>query len=213
MKSNWIAAGVVLALVGLAGTAPAAPKVKPVRTASTMYAAQAPQQAAGALLHAARTQTEGGSWETIGIGRVLYLGGRRAEGEALFNELLARTDKTSDVYRIAQVYMEAKEWPKARPLLERMLAMKEHDAGDVMRVAREYVEHREFARARPLFERFLAMDDYDEKEAAEIGAYYLLNGDRATAEAWFDRSVKKDPTNVWATMRMAGAYLGVAPQD
>jgi Tfp pilus assembly protein PilF len=80
-------------------------------------------------------------------------------------------------------------------------------------VARQYVEHREFARAKPLFERFLAMNDFDEKEAAEIGAYYLLNGDRATAEAWFDRSVKKDPQNVWATMRMAGAYLGVSPQD
>lgn len=213
MKSNWIAAGVALALVGMAGTASAAPKVKPVRTAPSMYAAQAPQQAATALLDAARTQTEGGSWETIGIGRVLYLGGRKAEGEALFNELLARTEKTSDVYRIAEVYMEAKEWARARPLLERMLTMKEHDAGDVMRVAREYVEHREFARAKPLFERFLAMDDFDEKEAAEIGAYYLLNGDRATAEAWFDRSVKKDPNNVWATMRMAGAYLGVAPQD
>lgn len=209
MKAHWIAA---IALVGVVGTCAAAPKVKPVRTDTTMYAGKPPQQAATALIDAAKTQTEGGSWETIGIGRVLYLGGRKAEGEAVFQDVLARTQKTSDVYRIAQVYMEAKEWAKAKPLLDRMLTMKDHDAGDVIRVAREYVEHKEFARAKPLFERFLAMNDWDEKEAAEIGAYYLLNGDRSTAEAWFDRSVKKDPTNVWASVRMAGAYLGVKPQ-
>lgn len=210
MKAHWIVAGATLALMGM-GTAQAA-KTKPVRAATAMYAGQPPQQAATALLDAAKTQTDDGSWELIGIGRVLYLGGRKAEGEALFKGLLDRTEKTSDVYRIAQVYLEAKEWAKAKPLLERMLTMKEHDAGDVIRVARVYVEQREFARAKPLFERFLAMDDYDEKEAAEIGAYYLLNGDRAAAETWFERSVKKDPNNVWATMRMAGAYLGVTPQ-
>ena len=134
MKARWIAAGAALALVGAAATVQAAPKM--TRTATTMYGAQAPQQAATALLEAARTQTDGGSWEEIGIGRVLYLGGRKAEGEVLFNAMLARTQATSDVYRIAQVYIEATEWPKARPLLDRMLTMKEHDAGDVMRVAR-----------------------------------------------------------------------------
>lgn len=210
MKARWITAAAALALVGAAATADAAPKT--TRTTTAMYGAQAPQQAATALLEAAKTQTDGGSWEEIGIGRVLYLGGRKAEGEALFNAMLARTQATSDVYRIAQVYIEAKEWQKAKPLLDRMLTMKEHDAGDVMRVARTYVEHREWAKAKPLFERFLAMNDYDEKELAEIGAYYLLNGDRGTAEAYFDRSVKKDPTSVWATVRMAGAYLGVTPQ-
>lgn len=211
MKAHWIVAGAAVALIAVAGNAQAA-KVKPVRTTTAMYAGQPPKQAASALLDAAKTQAEDGSWELIGIGRVLYLGGRKAEGEAMFKGLLDRTKKTSDVFRIAQVYIEAKEWPKARPLLDRMLTMKEHDAGDVMRVARTYVENREFARARPLFERFLAMDDYDEREAAEIGAIYLLNGDRATAEAWFDRSVKKDPHSVWSTLRMAGAYLGVPPQ-
>lgn len=210
MKAYRIAACAALALVGAVGTAQAG---KTTRTATSMYGGQAPQQAATALLEAAKSQAENGSWETIGIGRVLYLGGRKADGEAVFKALLDRTQKTSDVYRIAQVYLEAKEWAKAKPLLERMLTMKEHDAGDVIRVARVYVDRGEFARAKPLFERFLAMDDYDEKEAAEIGAYYLLNGDRPTAEAWFDRSVKKDSENVWATVRMAGAYLGVTPQD
>jgi tetratricopeptide (TPR) repeat protein len=205
-----MAVAVALAIGGMAGTAHAA---KMARTASTMYSGQSPQQAAAALVEAAKSQTENGSWETIGVGRVLYLGGRKADGEAIFKALLDRTQKTSDVYRIALVHIEAKEWAKAKPLLDRMLTMKEHDAGDVVRVARQYVEHGEFARAKPLFERFLAMDDYDEKEAAEIGAYYLLAGDRATAEAWFDRSVRKDPQSVWATVRMAGAYLGVQPQD
>lgn len=211
MKEHLKAACAVLALAGVAGLAHAAPK--PGRTDPAMYRGQAPQKAAAALLDVAKTQTEDGSWERIAIGRIYYLGGRKPDGEAMFKALLDRTEKTSDLYRIAQVYAEAGEWPKARPLLDRMLTMKEADAGDVLRAARAYAEHREWARAKPLFEKFVAMDDYDEKELAEIGAWYLLSGDRATAETYFDRSVKKDPASLWATTRMAGAYLGIAPKD
>lgn len=211
MNGYLRAAAAAITIVGLAGTAHARPK--PTRITTEAYHGQAPQQAAGALLDAARGQTEDGSWEEIAIGRIYYLGGRRAEGEALFKAMLDRTQKTSDVYRIARVYMEAGEWPRARPLLERMLTMKEADAGDVLRAARTFAQHKEWQRAKPLFEKFVAMNDYDEKELAEIGAWYMLSGDRATAETYFDRSVKKDPTSVWATTRMAGAYLGVAPLD
>lgn len=211
MKGYWKAACVAVAIVGLAGTAHARPKL--TRATPELYRGQSPQQAAAALLDTAKGQTEDGSWEQIAIGRIYYLGGRKAEGEAMFKALLDRTEKTSDLYRIAQVYAEAGEWPKARPLLDRMLTMKEADAGDVMRAARTYAEHKEWARARPLFEKFVALDDYDEKELAEIGAWYMLNGDRATAESYFDRSLKKDPTSLWATTRMAGAYLRVPPHD
>ena len=211
MKGYWKAACAAIVLVGTMGAADA--KSKLGRTDVAMYQGKAPPQAASALLDIARTQTEDGSWETIAIGRIYYLGGRKADGEAIFKTLLDSTEKTSDVFRIARVYIEAGEWAKARPLLDRMLTMKETDAGDVMRAARTYAEHKEWARAKPLFEKFLAMNDYDEKELAEIGAWHMLNGDRATAEAYFDRSVKKDPTSVWATTRMAGAYLGVAPKD
>ncbi|HZX79406.1 MAG TPA: hypothetical protein VFE72_00435 [Lysobacter sp.] len=205
------AACAALALAAFAGAAGAKPKLG--RTETAMYQGKAPAQAASALLDVAKTQTEDGSWERIAIGRIYYLGGRKPEGEAMFKAVLDGTDKTSDLFRVARVYIEAGEWPKARPLLDRMLTMKEADAGDVMRAARTYAEHKEWSRAKPLFEKFVAMDDFDEKELAEIGAWHLLNGDRAAAESYFDRSLKKDPRSVWATTRMAGAYLGVAPKD
>jgi tetratricopeptide (TPR) repeat protein len=176
MKTGIVAATAAVLLVAGIGAAGAKGKVAP--TATSMYQGQSPQAAARALLDVAMTQAEGGSWERIGIGRVFYLGGHKAEGQAIFDQVLAGKADAGDVYRVARVYVEAKEW----------------------------------AKARPLFERFLAMGDFDEKELSEIGAYYLLNGDRATAESYFQRAVQREPASTWATVRMAGAYLGVSPQ-
>jgi predicted Zn-dependent protease len=176
MKSGVVAAAVAVLMVAGIGVGEAKQNV--VRTTTTMYQGQDAQAAAKALLDAAMTQAEGGSWERIGIGRVLYLGGHKAEGETIFNAVLAGKADAGDIYRVARVYAEAHEW----------------------------------AKARPLFDRFLAMGDFDEKELSEIGAYYLLNGDRATAESYFQRAVQREPASTWATMRMAGAYLGVTPQ-
>jgi hypothetical protein len=39
-----------------------------------------------------------------------------------------------------------------------------------------------------------------------------LNGDRATAEQLFDRAYKIEREELWATLDIAGAYLGVQPQ-
>ena len=176
MKAGITAAAVAVLMVAGIGAGEAKEKI--VRTATSMYAGQPPQAAAKALLDAAMTQAEGGSWERIAVGRVFYLGGHKAEGQAIFDQVLAGKPDAGDVYRVARVYAEAKEW----------------------------------AKAKPLFERFLAMGDFDEKELSEIGAYYLLNGDRATAESYFQRAVQREPASTWATIRMAGAYLGVMPQ-
>ena len=176
MKAGVVATAV--AVLCIAGIGTGAAKEKISRTQASMYEGQSPQAAAKALLDAAMTQAEGGRWERIGIGRVFYLGGHQAEGQAIFDKVLAGKPDAGDVYRVARVYAEAKEW----------------------------------AKARPLFDRFLAMGDFDEKELSEIGAYYLLNGDRATAESYFQRAVQREPASTWATMRMAGAYLGVMPQ-
>jgi tetratricopeptide (TPR) repeat protein len=176
MKAGVLAAAVAMMVVAGIGAADA--KGKAVPTATSMYQGQNPQAAAKALLDAATAQAEGGSWERIGIGRVLYLGGHKAEGQAIFDQVLAGKADAGDVYRVARVYAEAKEW----------------------------------AKAKPLFERFIAMADFDEKELSEIGAYYLLNGDRATAESYFQRAVEREPASTWASVRMAGAYLGVTPQ-
>ncbi len=174
MKTGCVA--VAAALVLAMGSAHAKGAV--TKTDSSMYDGKSPDVAAKALLDAAMSQTEGGSWERIGVARVLYLGGRKADAQAIFDQILAGKHDAGDVYRIARVYAEAHDW----------------------------------AKAKPLFDQFLAMGDFDEKELSEIGAYYLLNGDRATAENYFRQAIARDPKSTWASMRMAGAYMGVQPQ-
>ena len=174
MKTGVVAVAAALLLVAAGAQA----KGVVVKSDTGMYSGKAPDAAARALLDAAMSQTEGGSWERIGVARVLYLGGRKADAQAIFDQVLAGKHDAGDLYRIARVYAEAHDW----------------------------------AKAKPMFDQFLALGDYDEKELSEIGAYYLLNGDRATAEDYFRKSIERDPKSTWASMRMAGAYLGVEPQ-
>ena len=151
-----------------------------LRPTPVTYQDKAPQDAAKALLEIALVQSgKNGSWERIGAGRVYYLGGLKAEGQAIFDAILAGKHEYSDVYRIARVYAEAGEW----------------------------------AKAKPLFDRFLAANPGDAKGLAEVGAYYLLHGDRATAETMFRHALAIEDLDPWMTEHMAGAYLGVKPQE
>jgi tetratricopeptide (TPR) repeat protein len=69
----------------------------------------------------------------------------------------------------------------------------------------------EWDKARPLFDKVVGMAPKDADWLAEIGSYYNLKGDRAHAEELFARSLAEDPENVYNTTKMAGSYIGVAP--
>lgn len=177
MKTRITAAVAAVLFVAGIGVGWSAQKLPPM---ASLYHGKAKQEAARALLDAALAQAgKSGSWERIGVGRVYYLGGFKAEGQAIFDAVLAGEHEDSDVYRIARVYREAGEWNKARPL----------------------------------FDRYLTTNPGEEKDLAEIGAYYLIDGDRETAERLFDRSFKIERDDPWTSIRMAGAYLGVQPQQ
>ncbi len=179
MKLRSMAAVAAIVFVAGVGAAQGAQKQKLKATPQT-FQEKAPADAGKALLDVALSQAgKNGSWERIGAGRVYYLAGLKAEGQAIFDAVLAGKHEDSDVYRIARVYAEAGEWDKARPL----------------------------------FERFLASNPGDAKGLAEVGAYYLLNGDRATAERMFARAIAIEDGDPWMTEHMAGAYLGVKPQE
>lgn len=102
-------------------------KPEPVQA---MYHGKAGQEAAKALLEVALAQAGDGSWERIGVGRVYYLGGLKAQGQAIFDAVLAGKHDDGDVYRIARVYREAGEWDKAWPLFERYLNANPEEAKD-----------------------------------------------------------------------------------
>lgn len=165
------AAIVFVAGIGVGYTAKPGP-------APAMYHGKTNQEAGRALLDVALLQAGKGSWERIGVGRVYYLGGFKAEGQKVFDDILAGKHEDSDLYRIARVYREAGEWDKARPL----------------------------------FDRYVAANPEEATGLAEIGGYHLLDGDRETAEKLFDQSFAAERDNLWATLHVAGAYLGVVPQ-
>lgn len=174
-KLGVTAAAVALLVAGIGIGYAAADKVAPA-----MYHGQSAQAAAAALAKVALVQAGAdGSWERIGVGRVYYLGGMKAEGQAIFDALLKGKHEDSDEFRIARVYAEAGEWSKAKPL----------------------------------FDDYLTRNQDQEKDLAEVGANYLLNGDRAGAEKLFDRALKVEDDEVWVTIAMAGAYLGVRPEE
>lgn len=176
MRKGMTAAAAAILFVGGIGVGyTAKPRPGP---ASAMYHDKSNQEAAKSLMDAARVQAEDGSWERIGVGRAYYLGGQKAEGQQIFDDILAGKHEDSDVYRIACVYREAGEWEKARPM----------------------------------FDRYVIANPGEATGLAEIGAYYLLVSDRETAERLFDRSFAAERDNLWATLHVAGAYLGIELQ-
>lgn len=177
MKVRITAGVAAILLVAGIGPGYGAQKLHP---SPATYRDKAPQEAAKALLDAALVQAgKNGSWERIGVGRAYYLGGFKAEGQAIFDAVIAGKHEDSDVYRIARVYAEAGDW----------------------------------AKAKPLFDSYITARPDDDKALAEVGAYYMLQGDRATAERLFDRALDIEDGDPWTIEHMAGAYLGVKPQE
>jgi tetratricopeptide (TPR) repeat protein len=89
---------------------------------------KSPQEAAATLLDGALQLAGSGSWERIAVGRAWYLGGEKAKGQAILDEVTnSRRVEGSDWFRVGRIYEEAGEWDKARIAFEKFLAM---DAGD-----------------------------------------------------------------------------------
>lgn len=142
-----LAAALFAAGTGIASAAP-----KP-RADASMYRGKEAGEAGRALLDVALKQAGKGSWERIGVGRAYYLGGFKAEGQAIFDALLNGKHEDSDVYRIARVYQEAGEWERAKPLFDRYLASNPDDEKGLAEVGAYYLLHGDRARAEQLFDR------------------------------------------------------------
>ena len=140
------------AALSVAGTGIASAAPKP-RADASMYHGKEASEAGRALLDVALKQAGKGSWERIGVGRAYYLGGFKAEGQAIFDALLNGKHEDSDMYRIARVYQEAGEWERAKPLFDRFLASNPNDEKGLAEVGAYYLLHGDRARAEQLFDR------------------------------------------------------------
>ena len=151
MKRTVLVGIVSFVLGGLAVHA-----AKTVFDPKAYYSGKAPKDAVAALLTRAEALAESGSWERIGVGRVYYLSGDKAKGQALFDAVLGGKVAKSDLYRIADVYAIAGEWDKAKPVFERALAMDPEDDRGFLRAGCWYNLNGDRARAEELFDKAFA---------------------------------------------------------
>jgi Flp pilus assembly protein TadD len=94
----------------------------------TTYVGKAPAEAGALLAQHARTLAGNGSWERLAVARVLYLGGRKDEGQALIDSVRQGKLESSDLARIARIYLEAGEQERGLKTFEEALAREPGDA-------------------------------------------------------------------------------------
>lgn len=122
------------------------------------YQGKSKEDAGKALLEQARAQAGRGSWERIAVGRVYYLAGMKAEGQAIFDEVLSKKPESSDFFRVARVYREAGEWPKAKELFDKYLEKNPNDDKGLAEVGAYYLMNGDREKAEQLFQRSFKLE-------------------------------------------------------
>ncbi len=166
MRKRCIVGAFALAMFG-ASIAHAGKKVE-----TSVFHGKSKEEAGKALLDIALRQAGDGSWERIGVGRVLYLAGSRSEGQALFDAVLARKPAASDLMRIGRVYMEAGEWVKAKPLFDRYVRENPRDEKEMAEIGAYYLIHDDRTTADTLFARSFQVTDAFWATLAAAAAYH-----------------------------------------
>jgi tetratricopeptide (TPR) repeat protein len=168
-KVQW-ASGVAIFLVGAAaGIASSKVKVEP-----GLFTSKAPAAASADLLQAAETIAGNDTWEEIAVGRVEYLSGKKADGQSIFDRVLASPKvKAGDYIRVARVYLEAKQWDKAQPLLDKVVELEPKDEDWLAEVGAWYNLHGNRARAEELFARSLAQENSSVYNTAKMAGSYV----------------------------------------
>jgi tetratricopeptide (TPR) repeat protein len=169
--SRRIRLSVFAASLLISGVSFAAPKpgVSP-----SFFTGQEPAKATAALLEFARGQVAAeGTWERIAVGRVYYLTGRKAEGQQIFDEVLGgKKVAASDRIRVGRAYVEAKEWEKAKPLFERVIADSPKDEDWHAEIGGYYLLNGDRATAEKLFARSFELDPGNFRNALRVASAY-----------------------------------------
>lgn len=124
------------------------------------------------LLDAARPLAGKDSWENIAIGRILYLGGDKQGGQAIFDAVTGRKEVGSDLIRIGRVYWEAGDWEKARAAFARALELEPRDAPWMAEIGAYHMIKGDKEHAEELFRKSLEIEDDSFWNAISMAAGY-----------------------------------------
>jgi tetratricopeptide (TPR) repeat protein len=134
---------------------------------------KAPKEAGQAALVEAERLSENGSWELIAIGRVYYLMGDKAQGQAIFDRVTSRKPEGGDWQRIGEVYAEAGENDKAEACFQRMLAATPKDDTGQSEIGAWYVRIGQREKGEELFAKALARNPDDVWHFVRAAEAYL----------------------------------------
>lgn len=133
-----------------------------------------PAKEAGlAALVEAERLAENGSWELIGIGRVYYLSGDKARGQALFDRITSRKPEGSDWQRIGEVYADAGEKDKAEACFQKAMAASPKDDTGQSEIGAWYVRTGQREKGEELFAKALAKNPDDMWHYVRAAEAYL----------------------------------------
>jgi predicted Zn-dependent protease len=139
-----------------------------------VFQGKEPAAAATALLDTALKLAEDGSWERIAVGRAWYLGGDKAKGQQIFDAVTgAKKAKASDWFRVARVYVEAKEWTSAQAAFDKALALEPDDDSGMIEFGALLNVHGDRTRAEALFTKAMSKNPGDFWHWVGAGASYL----------------------------------------
>jgi tetratricopeptide (TPR) repeat protein len=138
----------------------------------SVFQGKAPKEAGQASLAEAERLAENGSWELIGGGRVYYLSGDKAKGQALFDRVTGKKPEPSDWQRIGDVYAEAGEKDKAEACYQKALANPKDDTGQ-SEIGAWYVRNGQREKGEELFAKALARNPDDMWHYVRAAEAYL----------------------------------------
>ena len=138
-----------------------------------VFRGKPPQEAGLAALVEAERLSENGSWELIGIGRVYYLSGDKARGQALFDRVTSRKPEASDWQRIGDVYAEAGEKDKAEACYQKLIASSPKDDTGHSEIGAWYLRNGQRDKGEELFAKALARNPDDVWHYVRAAEAYL----------------------------------------
>lgn len=133
-----------------------------------------PAKEAGlAALAEAEKMAGKGSWERIGVGRVYYLSGDKAKGQAMFDAVTNAKPEPSDWQRIGEVYAEAGEKDKAEACFQRLLDGNPKDDTGQSEIGAWYIRNGQREKGESLFAKALARNPDDVWHYVRAAEAYL----------------------------------------
>lgn len=138
-----------------------------------VFRGKPPKEAGVAALVEAERLAEKGSWELIGIGRVYYLSGDKARGQALFDHVTNGKPEGGDWQRIGEVYAEAGENEKAEAYFQKLIASSPKDDTGQSEIGAWYIRNGQREKGEELFSKALARNPDDVWHFVRAAEAYL----------------------------------------